>query len=117
VTPLPPPENRLVSLAIISAKRDINVNERVLLTVKGKYSNGKENEIAAGVRFQSSDATVAAVNSRGEVEGKKEGKAEVTARYAGVVSGVYTFHVKGSPEKQKEDQTERLQDERRRLLR
>ena len=113
-----PPENRLVSLAIISAKRDINIKERVPLTVKGKYSDGNENEIVAGVRFESSDATVAAVNSRGEVEGKKEGKAEVTARYAGVVSGVYTFHVKGNPEKQKEDQSgERLQDQRRRLLR
>lgn len=117
-TPPPPPENRLVALAIISAKRDINVTERIPLTVKGKYSNGKENEIVAGVRFESSDATVAAVNSRGEVEGKKEGKAEVTARYAGVVSGVYTFYVKGNPEKQKEDQSgEPLQDQRRRLLR
>ena len=114
-TPLPPPENRLVSLAIISAKRNINVKERVLLTVKGKYSNGNENEIMAGVRFESSDASIAAVNSRGEVEGKKEGKADVIARYAGVVSGVYTFYVKGNPEKQKEDET--LQDERRRLLR
>ena len=117
-TPPPPPENRLVALAIISAKRDINVKERILLTVKGKYSNGKENEIAAGVRFESSDATVAAVNSRGEVEGKKEGKAEVTARYAGVVSGVYTFYVKGGAEKEKPDQAaEPLQDQRRRLLR
>ena len=114
----PPPENRLIALAIISAKRDINVKERILLTVKGKYSNGKENEIVAGVRFESSDATVAAVNSRGEIEGKKEGKAEVTARYAGVVSGIYTFYVKGNPETPKEDQSqERLQDQRRRLLR
>lgn len=114
----PPPENRLLSLAIISAKRDINVKERVLLTVKGKYSDGKENEIVTGVRFETSDANVAAVNSRGEVEGKKEGKAEVTARYAGVVSGVYTFYVKGGAEKEKADQAaEPLQDQRRRLLR
>ncbi len=117
-TPPPLPENRLLSLAIISAKRDINVKERVPLTVRGKYSNGNENEIVTGVRFESSDANVAAVNSRGEIEGKKEGKAEVTARYAGVVSGVYTFNVKGDPEKSKEDQAgERLQDQRRRLLR
>jgi hypothetical protein len=117
-TSAPPPENRLLSLAIISAKRDINVKERVLLTVKGKYSDGNENEIITGVRFESSDANVAAVNSRGEVEGKKEGKAEVTARYAGVVSGVYTFYVKGGAEKEKADQAaEPLQDQRRRLLR
>jgi len=117
-TPPPLPENRLLSLAIISAKRDINVKERVPLTVRGKYSDGNENEIVTGVRFESSDANVAAVNSRGEIEGKKEGKADVTARYAGVVSGVYTFYVKGVPEKPKEDQAgERLQDQRRRLLR
>jgi serine/threonine-protein kinase len=117
-TSAPPPENRLLSLAIISAKKDINVKERVLLTVKGKYSDGNENEIITGVRFESSDANVAAVNSRGEVEGKKEGKAEVTARYAGVVSGVYTFYVKGGAEKEKADQAaEPLQDQRRRLLR
>jgi hypothetical protein len=117
-TPPPAPENRLVSLAIVSSKKDISVKERVLLTVKGKYSNGNENEIGAGVRFESSDSNVAAVNSRGEVEGRKEGKADVIARYAGVVSGVYTFYVKGNPEKEKEDQAgERLQDQRRRLLR
>ncbi|MGE5304793.1 MAG: protein kinase domain-containing protein [Alphaproteobacteria bacterium] len=115
--PPPPPENRLVSLAIISAKRNINVKERVLLTVKGKYSNGNENEILAGVRFESSDASIAAVNSRGEVEGKKEGKADVIARYAGVVSGVYTFYVKGPPEKPKDQSGETLQEDRRRLLR
>jgi hypothetical protein len=114
----PPQENRLVSLAIVSAKRDINVKERVLLTVKGKYANGNENEIVGGVRFESSDADVAAVNSRGEVEGKKEGKADVVARYAGVVSRAYTFYVKGNPEKPQEEQAgERLQDQRRRLLR
>ena len=112
------PETRLLSLAIVSSKRDINVQERVVLTVRGKYSDGKENEIGAGVRFESSDANVAVVNSRGELEGKKQGKAEVTARYAGVVSGVYTFYVKGGAENQKADQSgEPLQDQRRRLLR
>ena len=45
------PETRLLSLAIVSSKRDINVQERVVLTVRGKYSDGKENEIGAGVRF------------------------------------------------------------------
>jgi len=114
----PPQENRLVSLAIVSAKKDINVKERVLLTVRGKYANGNENEIVGGVRFESSDADVAAVNSRGEVEGKKQGKADVVARYAGVVSRAYTFYVKGTPEKPKEEEAgERLQDQRRRLLR
>ncbi|TMB73634.1 MAG: hypothetical protein E6J54_05800, partial [Deltaproteobacteria bacterium] len=112
------PETRLLSLAIVSSKRDINVQERVVLTVRGKYSDGKENEIGAGVRFESSDANVAVVNSRGELEGKKQGKAEVTARYADVVSGVYTFYVKGGAENQKADQSgEPLQDQRRRLLR
>ena len=114
----PPQENRLVSLAIVSGKRDINVKERLVLTVKGKYANGNENEIVGGVRFESSDADVAAVNSRGEVEGKKEGKADVVARYSGVVSRAYTVYVKGSPEKPKEEEAgERLQDQRRRLLR
>ena len=115
---LAPPESRLLSLAIISGKRDINVRERVLLTVKGKYSDGKENEIAAGVRWDSSDANVAVVNSRGELEGRKEGKAEIKARYGGVVSSAYIFQVKGSPEAQKvEEPGDKIQDQRRRLLR
>lgn len=116
--PQPLPQIRLMDLSVLADRREIKVKERLVLTVKGKYSDGKENEIPGGVRWESSDATVATVNSRGELEAFKEGKTQIRATYAGVTSPVYTFQVKGSPESQKVDKPEEgIQDMRRRLLR
>src|SRR6185436_3141372 len=75
-------EPRLVSLTILPGNKELDLNTRIPLTVKGKYSDGKENEIGASIRWESSDRSVASVNSRGELEARKEGKAQITASYS-----------------------------------
>jgi hypothetical protein len=108
----------LRDLSITANKRELKVKERVLLTVRGRYSDGKEMDIATGVQWRSSDTTVASVNSRGELEALKEGKAQISAMYEGVASTPYTFNIKPSEESQKtEAPTEQIKDLRRRLLR
>ncbi|MDZ4341928.1 MAG: Ig-like domain-containing protein, partial [Candidatus Binatia bacterium] len=76
---------RLVSLAIQAAQRDMKVNGRLALRVRGKYSDGKESEVKT-VRWDSSDSTIAAVNAKGEVLGQREGRVEVIARSGDVAS-------------------------------
>ncbi len=71
------------------------MKDKVPLTVKGKYSDGRDEiVIVEGVRWQSSNGNIAEVNSRGVLEGKKEGQVEITASYAGV-NTVYTVYIKG----------------------
>ncbi|HSK31799.1 MAG TPA: protein kinase [Candidatus Limnocylindria bacterium] len=112
------PEARLVSLAVLSDRKELDVNSRIRLTVRGKYSDGRENEIVGSVRWESSDGNVAVVNSRGELEARKEGKAQITATYSGLTSPGYTFFVKGVPQPEKaKSGDEGIQDLRRRLLR
>lgn len=112
------PEVRLVALTVLADKKELNVDGRTVLTVKGKYSDGKENEINGSVHWESSDRSVASVNSRGELEARKEGKAQITASYSGLTSPSYTFSVKGVPQAEKSQSgQENIQDLRRRLLR
>jgi serine/threonine protein kinase len=112
------PEARLISLAVLSDRKELDINSRIRLTVRGKYSDGRENEIVGSVRWESSDGNVAVVNSRGELEARKEGKAQITATYSGLTSPGYTFFVKGIPQPEKtKSGDEGIQDLRRRLLR
>lgn len=84
---------RLVSLAIQAARRDLNVNSRLALRVRGKYSDGKESEVKP-VRWESSDSTIASVNADGEVSGRRKGTVQVIARTAGVASKPLSLTVK-----------------------
>jgi uncharacterized protein YjdB len=103
---------------VLADKKELNVDGRTVLTVKGKYSDGKENEINGGVHWESSDRNVAVVNSRGELEARKEGKAQITASYSGLTSPSYTFSVKGVPQAEKSQSSqENIKDLRRGLLR
>jgi serine/threonine protein kinase len=117
--PPPPPISRveLRDLSIISNKRELKVKERVMVTARGRYSDGKEIDITAGVQWKSSDASVVSVNSRGELEGLKEGKAQISAIYDGVASPVYTYNVKATEIQKSEESGEPIKDLRRRLLR
>ena len=111
-------EPRLVSLSILPGNKELDLNTRIPLTVKGKYSDGKENEIGASIHWESSDRNVAVVNSRGELEARKEGKAQITASYSGLTSPSYTFSVKGVPQAEKSQSSqENIKDLRRGLLR
>ena len=91
------------------------MKDKVSLTVKGKYSDGRD-EIVEGVRWQSSDENIAEVNSRGVLEGKKEGKVEITASYAGV-NTVYTVYIKGVEVEKPKDSGTEMRDIQRRILR
>ena len=120
--PEPPPAQmkrvELKELSILSDKRELQLKERSALTLRGRYSDGKEDIIRAGVQWMSSDASVARVNSNGEIEALKEGKTQISATYDGVVSGIYTLSIRGGEEPKKvEDSGEQIKDLRRRLLR
>lgn len=99
---------RLVSLAIQAAHRDMNVNERLALRVQGKYSDGKESEVKT-VRWESSDSTIAAVNAKGEVLGRREGRVEVIARSGDVASEPVRLTVKSITQRQEPQRTKEAQ--------
>lgn len=86
-------EARLVSLSIIVNKAEIAVGERVFLKVTGKYSDATEREITVGIMWESSDRTVARINSNGELEGLRPGMVEIRASYSGLTSAAYNFIV------------------------
>jgi cytochrome c-type biogenesis protein CcmH/NrfG len=86
---------RLVSLAIQAGRHELNVNARLALRVRGKYSDGKEGEIKT-VRWESSDSSIATVNARGEISGQREGKVQVIARSGDVASDPVRLTVKSS---------------------
>jgi hypothetical protein len=118
--PAPPPVARreLRDISIITNKRDLKIKERMTLSLKGRYSDGTETELGAGVQWKSSDSSIASVNSRGELEALKEGTAQISATYDGVASRPYAFTVKASEESRKpEDSGAQIKDLRRRLLR
>ncbi len=93
--PAAPPVARLVSLTVRAEKSEIKVKERAALSLEGKYSDGKVTPISRGVEWRSSNRATAAVNSKGEVTAKKEGKVNITARHAGMVSSPLILSVKG----------------------
>ena len=108
----------LKDLSIVTNRRDLKVKERLPLSVKARYSDGKESDITARVQWRSSDSSVAVVNAKGELEALKEGKAQISATYNGVPSGTYTFNVRPGEETPKlEEPGEQIKDLRRRLLR
>ncbi len=123
VASLKPPETLtpridLKDLLIVTSKRELKVKERIMLTVKGRYSDGKETDVTTGVQWRSSDASVASVNSRGEIEAFKEGTAQITATYEGKATPGLVLNVRANEETRKaEESGEQIKDLRRRLLR
>ena len=91
------PPSQLVSLAVFSAKRELKINERLALRVKGQYSDGKEGEINKGVEWKSSDERIASVDSRGRVLARASGDVRLSANYQGLTSQAITLVVKDSP--------------------
>ena len=117
-TPTPLSRVELKQLSIIVIKRDLKIEERLDLTVKGQYSDGTEVNLKSGVQWKSSDPSVASVNTKGEVQALKEGSTRISAIYQGVSSGPYTFNVKANEESRKAQESGgEIKDLRRRLLR
>jgi hypothetical protein len=93
-TPAPAPMPSLRSLVVISVKRELQANERMVLRAKGQYSDGKESDINDGVLWQSSDERIASIDSRGRVTAHRSGQVKLNASYEGVASPAISLIVK-----------------------
>ena len=77
---------KLVALTVFATRREVKTQERLPLRVKARYSDGKERGLSSGVEWRSSDASIASVDSRGELVALRAGKIAVVARSGGIES-------------------------------
>lgn len=96
VTPAAP---RVVSLAILGGRGEISVGARALLRAKARYADGTEGEVKKEIRWESSDSSVANISPRGELTGRKEGSAAITAFLDGASSEPLAIVVKALPKR------------------
>jgi hypothetical protein len=119
--PVRPPRVELKDLFIAANKQNLLVKERLVMSVKGRFSDGKESYIGSGVHWKSSNTSVASINAKGEIEGLKEGKTQISAIMDGVASNTYVVSViaseaSGKTEEPVESKTN-FQEKNRRILR
>jgi TIR domain/Bacterial Ig-like domain (group 2) len=91
-----PVATKLVALTVFSSNREIKIQERLLLRVKARYSDGNEKGLSSGVEWRSSDRSVATVDARGELLALRAGKIAVVARWGGIESLAVDIVVKES---------------------
>ncbi len=77
---------QLIALTVSAARREVRTQERLPLRVKARYSDGNEKGLSSGVEWRSSDTSIAAVNSRGELLALRPGRIAVVARWGGIES-------------------------------
>jgi len=87
---------KVVALTI-QGKRELNIGERAALRVTGRYADGTETPITKNVEWSSSNDAVVRVGSSGDLEGRNNGFADVSARLQGVPSAVLTVVVSSPP--------------------
>jgi serine/threonine protein kinase len=92
--PVPLPTPSLRSLVVVSVKRELQANERMILRAKGQYSDGKEIDVNDGVLWQSSDERIASIDSRGRVTAHRNGQVKLNASYEGIASPAISLTVK-----------------------
>ena len=85
---------KIVSLGI-QGKRQLDVGEKTVLRVGGRFSDGSETAVTKNLDWHSSDDSVVAVRGGGQVEGRKDGFADITVRYQGIASPPLTLLVRG----------------------
>ena len=85
---------KIVSLGI-QGKRQLNVGEKTILRVGGRFSDGSEAAVTKNLDWQSSEDSVVAVSQDGQVEARKDGFTDITVRYEGIASPPLTLMVKG----------------------
>lgn len=97
---LPPPQPisapRLVSMKIQAGKTELTAREFMFLRLWGKYSDGQEREVKKGIHWESSNRSIASVNSKGEVFALKEGRTQVVARTGEIASEPLSLAVKSA---------------------
>jgi hypothetical protein len=79
----------------IQGKRQLNVGEKTVLWVGGRFSDGSETEVTRNLDWHSSDDSVVAVSRDGQVEARKDGFADITVRYERMASPPLTVVVRG----------------------
>jgi len=84
---------KIVALGI-RGERQLNPGEKTMLRVEGRFSDGSRAEVKENLHWQSSNDSVAAVNGDGQVEARKDGSSNITARYEGTASPPLTLMVK-----------------------
>ena len=85
---------KIVSLGI-QGKRQLDVGEKTALRVGGRFSDGSEAAVTKNLDWHSSDDSVVVVSGGGQVEGRKDGFADITVRYEGMASPPLTLMVRG----------------------
>ena len=95
----PAPAPALVALTVNAYKKELEPQEKISLSVTGKYSDGSEKILSGGWDLASNNAAVVSVNARGEVEAWRAGNAEVVARSGNVTSAPLLLVVKEPPRK------------------
>jgi len=98
-TPEPLPAPKVVKLGIYAARQELKPDETLALSLRGRFSDGSEDEITNAIEWSSSNARVAKVDAEGRVTALQSGTAEITAIYDGVSSSAWTLAVKSSPSK------------------
>jgi len=79
----------------IQGKRQLDVGEKTALRVGGRFSDGSEAAVTKNLDWHSSDDAVVVVSGGGQVEGRKDGFADITVRYEGIASPPLTLMVRG----------------------
>ncbi|HXV84251.1 MAG TPA: Ig-like domain-containing protein, partial [Candidatus Binatia bacterium] len=95
-TPVTP---QLETLTVSAPRREVKTQERLPLRAKARYADGNEKRISRGVEWRTSDASIASVDSRGELVALRPGKIAVVARWGGIESVGLDIVVRESPPK------------------
>jgi hypothetical protein len=95
-SPDPVAQTNIVSLAILSEKKELRPQEQTLLHAAATYSDGARSKVTEGLAWHSSNDAVAAVDPTGRVEARKDGTADIVVQYEGVASPALTVVVKRS---------------------
>jgi hypothetical protein len=75
-------EAELRTLVIDPGERSVRVGETLTLTVKARFSDGRERDVTRWAKFTSTDETVASVDSFGKVTVMGPGEGAITAWYS-----------------------------------
>jgi serine/threonine protein kinase len=86
--------DKIITTAVRGEKQELGVGERVRLSLNARYADGRETDLRDGVEWRSSDEAVAAIREGGELEGRKGGRVDVTARFGGVDAAPLSITVK-----------------------
>ncbi len=89
--------SEVAALTVSAGSREVRIQERLPLRVKAKYTDGNEKGLSSGIEWRLSDASIASIDSRGELLGLRPGKIAVVARWSGVESTALYILVKEVP--------------------